>query len=81
LRNGDTYTRLAAAWRYVPEAITLLAAAARDLDRREDPGPRRTRDRWPGSAAADAEPPRSGKPSSPCTASRPAAALDENVPN
>ncbi|WP_460492195.1 transposase family protein [Dactylosporangium cerinum] len=39
LRNGDTYTRLAAgfgigvatAWRYVREAITLLAAAADDL--------------------------------------------------
>ena len=39
LRNGDTYTRLAAgfevgvatAWRYVQEAITLLAAAADDL--------------------------------------------------
>ncbi|GAB7051234.1 hypothetical protein JCM9534A_63600 [Catenuloplanes indicus JCM 9534] len=39
LRNGDTYTRLAAgfgigvttAWRYVQEAIALLAAAAPDL--------------------------------------------------
>ena len=39
LRNGDTYTRLAAgfevgvstAWRYVQEAIALLAAAADDL--------------------------------------------------
>nr|BFE56403.1 transposase family protein [Dactylosporangium thailandense] len=39
LRNGDTYSRLAAgfevgvatAWRYVQEAITLLAAAASDL--------------------------------------------------
>jgi DDE superfamily endonuclease/Helix-turn-helix of DDE superfamily endonuclease len=39
LRNGDTYTRLAAgfevgvatAWRYVQEAIALLAAAAGDL--------------------------------------------------
>ncbi|WP_405103966.1 transposase family protein [Micromonospora sp. NBC_01412] len=39
LRNGDTYTRLAAgfavgvatAWRYVQEAITLLAAVAEDL--------------------------------------------------
>jgi hypothetical protein len=39
LRNGDTYTRLAAgfevgvttAWRYVQEAVTLLAAAAQDL--------------------------------------------------
>ncbi|MFD6756578.1 transposase family protein [Micromonospora gifhornensis] len=39
LRNGDTYTRLAAgfeigvstAWRYVQEAMTLLAAAADDL--------------------------------------------------
>ncbi|MGW3608240.1 transposase family protein [Micromonospora sp. NPDC005161] len=39
LRNGDTYTRLAAgfeigvatAWRYVQEAIALLAAAAEDL--------------------------------------------------
>lgn len=39
LRNGDTYTRLAAgfavgvatAWRYVQEAIVLLAAAAEDL--------------------------------------------------
>ncbi|GAA4957944.1 IS5/IS1182 family transposase [Actinoplanes utahensis] len=40
LRNGDTYTRLAAgfdigtatAWRYVQEAIALLSAAADDLD-------------------------------------------------
>ncbi|WP_033338228.1 IS5/IS1182 family transposase [Catenuloplanes japonicus] len=40
LRNGDTYARLAAgfgistttAWRYVQEVITLLAAAAPDLD-------------------------------------------------
>ena len=40
LRNGDTYTRLAAgfeigvatAWRYVQEAIALLSAAAEDLD-------------------------------------------------
>jgi hypothetical protein len=40
LRNGDTYTRLAAgfevgvstAWRYVQEAIALLATAADDLD-------------------------------------------------
>jgi hypothetical protein len=40
LRNGDTYTRLAAgfgigvatAWRYVREAVTLLTAAADDLD-------------------------------------------------
>jgi hypothetical protein len=40
LRNGDTYTRLAAgfeigiatAWRYVQEAIALLGAAADDLD-------------------------------------------------
>jgi hypothetical protein len=39
LRNGDTYTRLAAgfqigtatAWRYVQEAIALLSAAADDL--------------------------------------------------
>lgn len=39
LRNGDTYTRLAAgfeigvatAWRYVQEAIALLATAADDL--------------------------------------------------
>ncbi len=39
LRNGNTYSRLAAgfeigvatAWRYVQEAITLLAAAAEDL--------------------------------------------------
>jgi hypothetical protein len=39
LRNGDTLTRLAAgfqvgvatAWRYIREAITLLAAAANDL--------------------------------------------------
>jgi hypothetical protein len=39
LRNGDTYTRLAAgfeigvatAWRYVHEAIALLSAAAEDL--------------------------------------------------
>jgi hypothetical protein len=39
LRNGDTFTRLAAgfdigvatAWRYVREAITLLAVAADDL--------------------------------------------------
>lgn len=39
LSNGDTYTRLAAgfeigvatAWRYVQEAIALLAAAADDL--------------------------------------------------
>ncbi|MBM0230481.1 transposase [Micromonospora sp. STR1_7] len=39
LRNGDTYTRLAAgfeigvatAWRYVQEAITLLATAANDM--------------------------------------------------
>ena len=39
LRNGDTYTRLAAgfgigvatAWRYVREAVDLLAAAADDL--------------------------------------------------
>src|SRR5215218_361694 len=39
LRNGDTYTRLAAgfqvgvatAWRYVQEAIALLAAEADDL--------------------------------------------------
>ncbi|RKN32377.1 hypothetical protein D7044_14130 [Micromonospora musae] len=39
LRNGDTYTRLAArfevglatAWRYVQEVITLLATAADDL--------------------------------------------------
>ncbi|GAA3284123.1 transposase family protein [Dactylosporangium vinaceum] len=39
LRNGDTYTRLAAgfgvgvatAWRYVQEAVALLAAAAEDL--------------------------------------------------
>jgi hypothetical protein len=38
LRNGDTFTRLAAgfeigvatAWRYVREAITLLAATAAD---------------------------------------------------
>ncbi|MFF3744548.1 transposase family protein [Streptomyces kronopolitis] len=40
LRNGDTYTRLAAgfqigvvtAWRYVQEAISLLSAAADGLD-------------------------------------------------
>jgi hypothetical protein len=40
LRNGDTYTRLAAgfeigvatAWRYVQEAIALLSAVADDLD-------------------------------------------------
>jgi hypothetical protein len=40
LRDGDTYTRLAAgfeigvatAWRYVQEAIALLSAAAEDLD-------------------------------------------------
>lgn len=40
LRNGDTYARLAAgfaigvatSWRYVQEAIALLAAAADDLD-------------------------------------------------
>ncbi|MET7403788.1 transposase family protein [Dactylosporangium sp. NPDC005572] len=40
LRNGDTYTRLAAgfavgvatAWRYVQEAIALLATAAEDLN-------------------------------------------------
>ena len=40
LRNGDTYTRLAAgfeigiatAWHYVQEAIALLSAAAEDLD-------------------------------------------------
>ncbi|MTK01696.1 transposase family protein [Micromonospora sp. CP22] len=40
LRNGDTYTRLAAgfnigvatAWRYVQEAISLLSATADDLD-------------------------------------------------
>ncbi len=40
LRNGDTYTRLAAgfavgvatAWRYVQEAISLLSASADDLD-------------------------------------------------
>ncbi|GIM96858.1 hypothetical protein Ato02nite_086510 [Paractinoplanes toevensis] len=40
LRNGDTYTRLAAgfeigvstAWRYVQEAIALLSTAADDLD-------------------------------------------------
>ncbi|GAB7040305.1 hypothetical protein JCM9533A_85370 [Catenuloplanes niger JCM 9533] len=40
LRNGDTYARLATgfkigittAWRYVQEAITLLSAAANDLD-------------------------------------------------
>jgi len=40
LRNGDTYTRLAAgfqigvatAWRYVQEAIALLTVAADDLD-------------------------------------------------
>ena len=40
LRNGDTFTRLAAgfeigvapAWRYVQEAIALLSAAAEDLD-------------------------------------------------
>ena len=40
LRNGDTYTRLACgfeigvstAWRYVREAVDLLAAAADDLD-------------------------------------------------
>jgi hypothetical protein len=40
LRNGDTYTRLACgfeigvatAWRYVREAVNLLAAAAEDLD-------------------------------------------------
>jgi hypothetical protein len=40
LRNGDTYTRLAAgfgigvatAWRYVREAVSLLTAAADDLD-------------------------------------------------
>jgi hypothetical protein len=40
LRNGDTYTRLAAgfqigvatAWRYVQEAIALLSAAADELD-------------------------------------------------
>jgi hypothetical protein len=39
LRNGDTYTRLACgfeigvatAWRYVREAVTLLATAADDL--------------------------------------------------
>jgi hypothetical protein len=39
LRNGDTYTRLAAgfgvgvatAWRYVREAVNLLCAAANDL--------------------------------------------------
>ena len=39
LRNGDTYTRLAAgfqigvatAWRYVQEAIALLSATAEDL--------------------------------------------------
>lgn len=39
LRNGDTYARLAAgfsigvatAWRYVREAVALLAAAADDL--------------------------------------------------
>ena len=41
LRNGDTFTRLAAgfeigvatAWRYVREAITLLAATADDLQK------------------------------------------------
>ncbi|MET0417008.1 MAG: transposase family protein [Actinoplanes sp.] len=40
LRNGDTYTRLAAgfeigiatAWRYVQQAVMLLSAAADDLD-------------------------------------------------
>ncbi len=40
LRNGDTYTRLAAgfeigvatAWRYVQEATTLLSTAAEDLE-------------------------------------------------
>ncbi|GAA3950950.1 hypothetical protein Aau02nite_23020 [Amorphoplanes auranticolor] len=40
LRNGDTFTRLAAsfeisvatAWRYVQEAIALLSSAADDLD-------------------------------------------------
>jgi hypothetical protein len=40
LRNGDTYTRLAwgfeisvaTAWRYVREAVDLLAASADDLD-------------------------------------------------
>jgi len=40
LRNGDTYSRLAAgfeigiatAWRYVQEAVALLSAAAEDLD-------------------------------------------------
>lgn len=40
LRNGDTYTRLAAgfeigvatAWRYVQEAIAVLSSAADDLD-------------------------------------------------
>ena len=40
LRNGDTYTRLAAgfeigvatAWRYVQEAIVLLSTVADDLD-------------------------------------------------
>ena len=40
LRNGDTYTRLACgfeigvatAWRYVREAVNLLAASAEDLD-------------------------------------------------
>jgi hypothetical protein len=40
LRNGDTYTRLAAgfeigvstAWRYVQEAVALLSAAADDLN-------------------------------------------------
>jgi hypothetical protein len=39
LRNGDTYTRracgfeigVATAWRYVREAVNLLAAAADDL--------------------------------------------------
>ena len=49
LRNGDTYTRLAAgfdvgvttAWRYVREAVDLLAALADDLATampREPPG-------------------------------------------
>jgi len=55
-RNGDTYTRLAAgfgigvatAWRYVREAVNLLAAAADDLGtamqriRRLASGPSRT---------------------------------------
>lgn len=58
LRNGDTYTRLAAgfeigvatAWRYVQEAISLLATAADDLATamrrmRERAGHRRCR--WP----------------------------------